>query len=107
MFTWIILSTFLTRQRLTEIFGKDLLTDPDLKPIFEELNGTSAVKPFECVGTVEEVRACVDFMKDRQGTIVEDSPHAEATVETILKRFNEENYLPSQFVTILKSKLHV
>ena len=81
--------------------------DADLKPIFEELNGTSAVKPFECVGTVEEVRACVDHMKDRKGTIVEDSPKAEATVEAVLKRFNEENFLPSRFVDILKLKLHV
>ncbi|MCR5646259.1 MAG: hypothetical protein K6F96_07735 [Bacteroidales bacterium] len=107
LFTWIILSPFLSRQRLSEIFGKDLLTDPELRPIFEELNGTSAVKPFECVGTVEEVRACVDDMKDRQGTIAEVSPQAEASVEEILKRFNEENFLPEQFVRILKSKLHV
>ena len=107
LFTWIILSPFLSRERLTAIFGKDLMKDPELRPIFEELNGTSAVKPFECVGTVEEVRACVDFMKDRKGTIAEVSPKAEATVEAILKRFNEENYLPSQFVTILKSRLHV
>lgn len=107
LFTWIILSPFIPRERLTEIFGKDLLADPELKPIFEELNGTSAVKPFECVGTVEEVRACVDFMKDRKGTITEASPKAETTVDEILKRFNEENFLPEKFVNILKSKLHV
>lgn len=107
LFTWLILSPFLSRDRLTAIFGKDLLVDAELRPVFEELNGTSAVKPFECVGTVEEVRAVVDFMKDKQGTIVEDSPHADASVESILKRFNEENFLPLQFVTILKSKLHV
>ena len=81
LFTWFILSPFISRQRLAEIFGKDLLADPELKPIFEELNGTSAVKPFECVGTVEEVRACVDFMKEREGTIAEISPKAEASVD--------------------------
>ena len=107
LFTWIILSPFLSRQRLTEIFGKDLLTDPELRPVFEELNGTSAVKPFECVGTVEEVRACVDYMKDRHGTIAEVSPKVETSVEEILKRFNVENFLPEKFVRILKSKLHV
>ena len=83
------------------------MADQGLKPIFEELNGTSAVKPFECVGTVEEVRACVDHIKDRKGTIAETSPKADATVEEILNRFNEENFLPERFVTILKSKLHV
>jgi hypothetical protein len=46
-------------------------------------------------------------MKDRKDTIVEDSPKGDATVEEILKRFNEENFLPEQFVNILKSKLYV
>lgn len=96
LFTWIILSPFLSRQRLTEIFGKDLWADPELKPIFEELNGTSAVKPFECVGTVEEVRACVEAMDGNR-----------AKVDEILRRFNEENFLPPQFIAILKSKLYV
>ena len=107
LFTWIILSPFLTRQRLTQIFGKDLMSDFSLRPIFEELNGTAAVKPFECVGTVEEVRASVDAMKDRVGTIAENSPRGDASVEEILSRFNEENFLPEKFVAILKSKCHV
>ena len=59
LFTWIILSPFLSREKLTAIFGKDLMADESLRPILEELNGTAAVKPFECVGTVEEVRACL------------------------------------------------
>ena len=107
LFTWLILSPFIPREHLTAIFGKDLLTDPSLRPIFEELNGTAAVKPFECVGTVEEVRACVDAMNNREGTIVEDSPRGDATVGEILSRFNEAHYLPQPFVDLLKSKLHV
>ena len=59
LFTWIILSPFLSREKLTDIFGKDLMADVSLRPILEELDGTAAVKPFECVGTVEEVRACL------------------------------------------------
>lgn len=96
LFTWIILSPFLTRERLTEIFGKDLMKDLELKPIFEELNGTSAVKPFECVGTVEEVRACVEAMEGDR-----------TKVEEILRRFNKENFLPSKFEQLLKNRLHV
>ena len=59
LFTWIILSPFLSKEKLVAIFGKDLMADASLRPIFEELNGIAAVKPFECVGTVEEVRACL------------------------------------------------
>lgn len=107
LFTWLILSPFISRERLTQIFGKDLMTDTTLLPVFQELNGTAAVKPFECVGTVEEVRACVDFMKEKQGTIAESSPKADATVEEILIRFNEEHFLPERFVGILKQALYV
>ena len=107
LFTWIILSPFLSRDKLTSIFGKDLLKDNALRPIFEELNGTAAVKPFECVGTVEEVRACVDFMKDKGATLVEPSPMSTSSVEEILKRFNHEHFLPEAFERILKSRLDV
>ena len=107
LFTWLILSPFISREKLTEIFGKDLMADMSLRPIFEELNGTSAVKPFECVGTVEEVRACVDAMQNCEGTIADISPKAETNVVEMLKRYNEENFLPDKIAAILKSKLYV
>lgn len=118
LFTWIILSPFLSRERLTAIFGKDLMADASLQPIFEELNGTAAVKSFECVGTVEEVRACVNAgissgsMTDGLAKGPEMVPeHVEGregpTVEEILHRFNNEHFLPEKFEQILKSKLHV
>ena len=96
LFTWIILSPFLSKEKLTAIFGKDLMADASLQPIFEELNGTAAVKPFECVGTVEEVRACIEAVGGNRDGVYE-----------ILRRFNEENFLPERFVDILKSKLYV
>jgi len=96
MFTWIILSPFLSREKLIEIFGKDLMADASLQPIFEELNGTAAVKPFECVGTVEEVRACMEAVNGNRNQ-----------VNAILHRFNNEHFLPEKFEQILKSRLDV
>ena len=96
LFTWIILSPFLSRDKLTAIFNKDLMADTSLRPIFEELNGTAAVKPFECVGTVEEVQACMDAVEGKRDK-----------VEEILRRFNTEHFLPEVFERILKTKLDV
>ena len=96
LFTWIILSPFLSREKLIAIFGKDLMADESLRPIFEELNGTAPVKPFECVGTVEEVRACMEAVGGDRNQVNE-----------ILSRFNNEHFLPEKFEQILKSKLHV
>lgn len=107
LFTWIILSPFISREKLTKIFAKDLMSDLTLKPVFEELNGTSAVKPFECVGTVEEVRACVDAMTNRKDTIAATSPKSAVNVAVLLKNYNEENFLPEKIAAVLKSYLNV
>ena len=96
LFTWIILSPFISKEKLTAIFGKDLMADESLRPIYEELNGTADVKPFECVGTVEEVRACMDAANGNRDKVNE-----------ILNRFNNEHFLPEKFEQILKSRLHV
>ena len=96
LFTWIILSPFLSREKLTAIFGKDLMVDTSLRPILEELNGTAAVKPFECVGTKEEVQACEEAIKGNR-----------MLVDEILHRFNDDHFLPEKFEKILKSHLHV
>ena len=96
LFTWIILSPFLSREKLTAIFGKDLMADASLQPIFEELNGTAPVKPFECVGTVEEVKACNEAVKGNRNAVNE-----------ILHRFNNEHFLPEKFEQILKNRLYV
>ncbi len=97
LFTWIILSPFLSKEKLVAIFGKDLMADESLRPVYEELNGTAAVKPFECVGTVEEVRACINAVEHQDFT----------EVKAILNRFNPEHFLPEQFEQILKSRLYV
>ena len=107
LFTWIILSPFLTRDKLVAIFGKDLMADPSLQPILEELNGTAAVKPFECVGTVEEVRACLAATNQAPEWSLNLSKGEGPSVADILNRFNEEHFLPEQFEQILKSRLHV
>ena len=99
LFTWIILSPFLSKEKLIAIFGKDLMADESLRPIFEELNGTAAVKPFECVGTVEEVRACM-AIQSKAPELVEGP-----TITEILNRFNNEHFLPEKFVEILKEGL--
>ena len=108
LFTWIILSPFLTREKLTAIFGKDLMADESLRPILEELNGTAPVKPFECVGTVEEVQACLAATGQAPELVPEPVEGREGpTVTEILNRFNSHHFLPAKFEQILKSHLYV
>lgn len=56
LFAYIILSPFIEPQRLNAIFGKSMLDDLTLLTEFRQLVGLEDTKPFECVGTVGEVR---------------------------------------------------
>ncbi len=53
-FVFLALAPFMPRERITRIFGGDLLADSAQIPGYRELLGIDGHKPFECVGEVEE-----------------------------------------------------
>ena len=55
LFTFIILSPFISPEKMQEIYGENLFEKPSLLHTLQELCGLTAEKPFECVGTIEEV----------------------------------------------------
>lgn len=111
LFTWLALSPFMSREKLTRIFGRDLLKDNDLRATLQKLDGTAEIKPFECVGTVDEVRACVfnivqnvDNLKD---TILDDvNLRPKIEVKDFICQYDNQNNLPVFFEKILKEELY-
>ena len=87
------MSPFIPENKLIGIFGKDLLKDNELLPVLRQLKGDVEVKPFECVGTVEEVNACLKFSQQPQSLM------------NLLGQYDEVNNLPKHFETILKDNL--
>lgn len=65
LFAYIILSPFIAPTRLNQIFGKSMLDDTSLEPDFRQLIGEAETKPFECVGTVGEVRQALSMALKR------------------------------------------
>lgn len=55
LFTFIILFPFIDGNELLNVFGKNMLDDYSLKGIFDQLIGNDLLKPFECIGTIDEV----------------------------------------------------
>lgn len=111
LFTWLALSPFISRDDLTGIFGKDLLSDVGLRPILDQLDGSVEVKPFECVGTVGEVRACVNHILQHddslKNTILDGViPTGDMTVGDYISQFDQVNNLPPEFKNILKEALN-
>ena len=65
LFAYIILSPFIEPVRLNQIFGKAMLDDMTLEHEFRQLIGEAETKPFECVGTVNEVRQALGMTLKR------------------------------------------
>ena len=61
LFVCLILSPFLSPSKLRSVFGKDLLNDSTMMDYFIELIGQSVHKPFECVGSIDEVNLAVSL----------------------------------------------
>ncbi|MEN3305051.1 MAG: UDP-N-acetyl-alpha-D-muramoyl-L-alanyl-L-glutamate epimerase [Micromonosporaceae bacterium] len=62
-FVFLALAPFVERDRLVDIFGKDMLADPAQLPGYLELVGLDGHKPFECVGEVEESLVAVELLR--------------------------------------------
>ncbi len=58
-FVFAMLSAWLSRSELISIFGQDLYSRQELLPLFKQLLGLEDFKPFECVGTPEEMKVAM------------------------------------------------
>lgn len=115
LFVFIILSPFLYKDELVAIFGKDLYEKENLLEIFKELCGYGKTKPFECVGTYEEVNYAIAVTVQKIEQEKKELPYLLKfyknnyklvdTTEDLTKRYNELNSLPKEFDAILKENI--
>ena len=98
LFTYLIMSPFIPEKDLIEIYGGNLLKDNDLLPILKQLKGEVEVKPFECVGTIEEVNACFEYCQ-------KSNDERQKLLDDLLNQYDEMNNLPEHFEAILKDNL--
>lgn len=106
LFAYIILAPYLYREGLVRIFGEDLLDKVELLPIFQQLIGQAETKPFDCVGTVEEVNSAVNQVARKLQNTGEKLPqllqyYADEVGlgevdETITQRYSLENNLNAE-----------
>lgn len=117
LFTYIILSPFLSLERLQNILGHDLLDDPDHLEYYRQLTGQDSHKPFECVGTVDEISlslalAARKYEDQQKPLIIRDFMETEiyenyknmSATEWIIGVFHENN-LPKELRQKLKKFL--
>ncbi|MBI9033513.1 MAG: hypothetical protein JEZ03_03470 [Bacteroidales bacterium] len=118
LFTYIMLGVFIDRQKMVKIFGTDLFNDPDLIGHLNELTGIAETKPFECVGTPEEVHIALQkiisksetdpnavLLKHYQNSFPEKK-HDQNQYHEILSRIESDHFLPDHLLKIIKKTLH-
>lgn len=110
MFVYIILSPFLPREDINKIFGTDMARDMNMKEILDKLTGIAPEKPFECVGSRDEVNMAlcltISHMEKEGKKLPELFKYYKSTPLyanysntecTFFKEFEEENLLPEEF----------
>ena len=65
LFAFTILSPFIPVIEMVHIFGKNLFELPQMLGYLKELTGIDEVKPFECVGTIDEVNAALHMFIEK------------------------------------------
>lgn len=103
LFAYIILAPYLYRDALVGIFGEDLFEKEALLPIFQQLIGQAETKPFDCVGTFEEVNFAVGQVAQKIQSAGGQLPYllqyyvdAVGTADVsddLTRRYNSENNL--------------
>ena len=115
LFAFIILSPWMEASVLQTVFGRDLLDDAAMQPYFDELCGYSENKPFECIGTVEEVRLALE-MTVRRRTVLplllqhflkhrDYRPTETGTADRLLHGMDPQHFLDTHLLDLLKSEL--
>ena len=115
LFAFTILSPFLYKEKLVSIFGEDLFDKKSLLEIFIELTGNGEYKPFDCVGTYEEVNYALTFVIKKLESENKELPYLLSYYkknfkladmsEDITKRYNDNNNLTEEQNEILKKAI--
>ena len=111
LFVYIILSSFLSEEEKIEIFGENLLDNPQNEKYFRELTGLDENKPFECVGTRSEVVMSLKKYLEKGGKALLPAKYADwlmaqpGDVDAALSEWNELHNVPEELLGILRAEM--
>ncbi len=115
LFTFIMLTPFLSEEEKISIFGEDLFNKRTMIPILDELTGRTPEKPFECVGTIDEVNtALVASIKNHHHDLPllleyykqteQFEQYKDLSPDSLLNAFNDQHFLDDSYLSLLKNK---
>lgn len=112
LFVYLMLSIFLAEEELVDIFKENLLNKEELLNIFLELIGKTKTKPFECVGTIEEVNYIVKKYIEKEAKLpylikyYKEHYYKQEKMRNLLNVYNDDNCIEEEFENIIKGVLN-
>lgn len=111
LFTHIMISAFKGVAYADRLLGAKMLNDKDNQQAFDELTGISHIKPFECVGTIDDVNKALTIIAADIKNIEENilvnryAIHATSNPANVTSELNNENFLKPCELELLKQAL--
>lgn len=114
LFVFTIMAPFVPRDQLTEAFGYNLFENESLLPLLQQLAGKRDHKPFDCVGTPQEVIVALSLAHDTGGyndtqlmqwaatELLPTVSNLEALKSEVF-RLSPEHHIPEKFLPLLES----
>ena len=113
LYVYIMLKAFLSDDEMNNIFSKNMLDNMSLKGIFDGLVYPDLDKPFECVGTKEEINLSINMIIDKLRRENKELPlllkdfepnidNLEEAISLASLNWEENNNLSEEFKNILK-----
>ena len=107
LFVYIILEAFMSKEEVISIFGQNMLDNKDLEHYFLQLLGEGETKPFECIGTIEEVKYAMNqnIKKDSSylAALYKEKYYDELDID--LTKIYYENNVIDEYLDILKEAI--
>jgi len=116
LYVYIMLCAFLDKEDMNKIFKTDMLDNEKLRDIFNGLVYPDYDKPFECVGTKEEINLSLDMIADKYLKSNTKLPSLlteykcnkkllDNNIRNMTEKWNKVNNLPDEYSKKLKNYL--
>lgn len=121
LFVYILLLSQLPEEQVIDIIGNNMLDNLEMKEDFDKLIGIAPEKPFECIGTKDEVNAAMtiiinkeEYNKDNLPSLIKyykeeckDKHLSQEKIDQILYNFDENNNVTCETKQKMKELLDI
>lgn len=113
LYVYIMMRAFLNDEKMQKIFKNNMLNDIQNRELFEGLIYPDKNKPFECVGTKEEINLAIhQIIESLNGQNLElpillkeyqsETYNLKEEIQKAMNSWNEYNFVPVEFEIMLK-----